>query len=77
MGKKYVLRILLALLIMLSMGTVNAADLNQSDDNLTSKSFHEFNETIYGDMDGDVVECRLDSDYEFVKKAMMILFRVL
>ena len=30
-----------------------------------------------GDMDGDIVECRLDSDYEFVKKAMMILFRVL
>ena len=64
--------IMLALIFAISVGAVNASDLNQNDavdaGDLTPKSFYELNETIYCHV-GSVVECDLDTDYAFSEES--------
>ncbi len=61
------------LMFMLSMGAINAADLNHTDsvqaDDLTASPFNELNKTIYGNAESDVVECDLDCNYEFAEES--------
>ncbi|WP_298522761.1 hypothetical protein [uncultured Methanobrevibacter sp.] len=72
MKKGHIIFIILTLILTLSVGAVNAADLNQTGavdaDDVSPKSFYELNETIYGNTESDIVMCDLDSDYEFVEE---------
>lgn len=73
MKKIHVMLIVMALIFLMSLGAVNAADLNKTDvvdaGDLSPKSFNDLNETIYGNMQSDVVVCDLDSDYEFIEES--------